>query len=335
MKKYFVISDIHSFASIMKNALKDNGYDKENPEHILIVCGDVFDRGDETAEVYNFLKSIPENRCILIRGNHEQLYFDLLNKDFPQSHDFSNGTVRTFCHIAGSELNDMDIIDKAPYDLKYDPKHFHFVRHHYSDDVWTLEDLWNKIKKAVQNSEVTKWLRSDRWINYYELGKYIFVHSFIPLTWESERGLTEDYCVYYAWTQMFKERPDWRNATTKEWSVAAWGCPYKFFDAGLFNQELKNDKILVCGHYRCSEFNEHYLYDFTDNSDIYFGKNLIAIDATTAWSKQVNVLVIEDGICYSNGKKLVEKEPKRPKWMDVQTVTIKKEGDSYEPTNEN
>lgn len=334
MKKYFVISDIHSYASIMKKSLNDNGYDKENPDHILIVCGDVFDRGAETAEVYNFLRSIPEDRCILIRGNHEQLYFDLLNKDFPQSYDFSNGTVRTFCHIAGSELNDIDIIDKAPFDLKYDPKHFHFVRHHYGDDVWTIEDLWNKIKKAVKNSEVTKWLKSDHWINYYELDKYIFVHSFIPLIWESERGLTEDYCVYYAWTQMFKERPDWRNATTEEWSVAAWGCPYKFVDAGLFNQELKNGKTLVCGHYRCSEFNEHYLNDFTDNSDIYFSKEVIAIDATTAWSGQVNVLVIEDGVCYSNNKKLEIKKKKVPKLAKIETVTVK-EGDSYEPINEN
>lgn len=324
--KYFVISDIHSGYTPMINALKENGFDKYNDNHTLIVCGDIFDRMNGTIEVYKFLKSVPENRCILIRGNHEQLYFDLLNKNFPQSHDFSNGTVKTFCHIAGSELNDISISQSAPDDLKCDPKHFHFVRHHYSDDILTVKDLWNKIKEAVKKSEITTWLSSNQWVNYYELNKYIFVHSFIPLTWESEYGLTEDYCVYHAQTQMFKERSDWRTATMKEWNTAAWGCPYKFFDAGLFNQELKNDKILVCGHYCCSEFNKHYLYDFSDNNDIYFGKNLIAIDATTAFSNQVNVLVIEDDICYSNGKKLVEKEIKRPKWMDIRTVTIK-EGD--------
>ena len=64
---------------------------------------------------------------------------------------------------------------------------------------------------------------------------------------------------------------------------------------GLFDEEIKKGKVLVCGHYRCSEFNVHYLGK--DVHDIYFGKNLIAIDCTTALTFNVNVLVI-DGGCY-------------------------------------
>lgn len=90
----------------------------------------------------------------------------------------------------------------------------------------------------------------------------------------------------------------------------------------MFDQELKNNKILVCGHYRCSEFNEHYLYDFTDNHDIYFGKNLIAIDATTAWSNQINVLIIdEDGKCYDQKGLLEYKKP----YPLIDTVTLSEE----------
>ena len=64
-------------------SLYKNGIDKENPEHILVVLGDIFDRGKETLEVYNFLRSLPDERLILIRGNHESLYLSLLDKSFP------------------------------------------------------------------------------------------------------------------------------------------------------------------------------------------------------------------------------------------------------------
>ena len=318
MKKYFIISDVHSFATIMKNSLKKNGYNKKNPDHILIVCGDIFDRGTETMKVYKFLKSIPKSRCILIRGNHESLYFDLLKKYYPDPHDFSNGTVQTFAQIAGYDLD-------AVYDLRLGDSQglSSMFGDKYEMDPKYL-DLWRDIKKKVQESEVTKWLQSKQWVNYYELDKYIFVHSFIPLTYAGERALSEEYCLYYGWVQYFEFEENWRDASDDEWEKSSWGCPYKFFDAGLFDKEKENGKILVCGHYRCSEFNERYLNDFSDNHDIYFGENLIAIDATTAWSNKVNVLVIEDGICYSNNTKLEIKKPKfdLPK---IETVTVKPE----------
>lgn len=317
--KYFVVSDIHSFYTELNTSLKKCGFDKRNPDHTLIVCGDVFDRGGETIEVYKFLKSIPKKRCILIKGNHEQLYFELLNKVYPQDYDFSNGTVRTFCQIAGYELNDEDISKSAPHDLALPERHFHFIAHHYESST-SLGDLWKKIQTAVKKSEITKWLQSTQWINYYELDKYIFVHSFIPLIWQEERGLTEQYCIYYGWTKFFTEHPNWRKASNKEWSNATWGCAYTFFDAGLFNQELEKNKVLVCGHYKCSAFNKHYLN--RDVHDLYYGKNLIAIDATTALSRQVNVFIIdEDGKCYDQNGLLEYKKP----IPIIETVTLDKE----------
>ena len=101
MNKYFFCSDIHSFYTPLMKELHRKGFDIENPEHVLVILGDVFDRGTETMEVYNFLRSLSDDRLILIRGNHESLYKSLLDKPFPDSYDFSNGTVRTFCQIAG------------------------------------------------------------------------------------------------------------------------------------------------------------------------------------------------------------------------------------------
>lgn len=156
---YFVCSDIHSSASIFKNALFDAGFDISNDSHILIICGDIFDRGNETLETYNFILSIPQKRRILIRGNHEWLYKRLLYKTFPDLHDFQNGTVKTFCQIAGK---------------KYE--------NYYDKD--SLAADWKSIIDELKQSKITDFIFSDEWVNFYELENYIFVHAFIPLNYD-------------------------------------------------------------------------------------------------------------------------------------------------------
>lgn len=289
--RYFVVSDIHSFYKPLKKALREKHFFKKDSSHALIVCGDIFDRGPDTIKVYKFLKTIPKKRCILIKGNHEELYFRLLQKDYPEDYDFSNGTVRTFCHIAAYELSSAEMDpDNTERELWYLAGSVMFSEK-FPEEAARAKATWKNIVDAVKHSEITKWLKSDQWVNYYELYNYIFVHSFIPLLWNQERGLSEDYCIYYGYTQYFDYKFNWRDSSNKEWAKAAWGCAYKFFDAGLFDEEKKNGKVLVCGHYRCSEFNKHY-YNI-ESHDIYYGKNLIAIDATTALTDTVNVLVID------------------------------------------
>ena len=43
--KYFVSSDIHGFYDEWILALKNKGFDIKNPNHKIIICGDIFDRG--------------------------------------------------------------------------------------------------------------------------------------------------------------------------------------------------------------------------------------------------------------------------------------------------
>ena len=142
-KKYFIVSDIHSFFTALVKGLDQAGFDRNNKDHVLIVCGDIFDRGFETIEVYKFLRGLPKSRCILIRGNHEDLYFDLLKKDCPDSYDYSNGTVRTFAAIAKVHENNVN-----PYYVSMLNEDF--------------KANWAKVKEKVEKSAITKWLRSDR-----------------------------------------------------------------------------------------------------------------------------------------------------------------------------
>lgn len=91
--KYFVVSDIHGYYDQLIKALKTAGFDKDNPDHCLVSCGDHFDRGMKPVQVMRFLRSL--QRKVLIKGNHEQLLVDLCERGYPKQHDFHNGTVTT------------------------------------------------------------------------------------------------------------------------------------------------------------------------------------------------------------------------------------------------
>lgn len=288
--KYFIVSDIHSCFSELKKSLDKVKFDRNNPEHMLIVCGDIFDRGKETIETFNFLSSLNKRNCILIKGNHEELYLNLLEKDFPENHDFSNGTVGTFCQIANVNPDLMDVRKIIKEEMTKDG----------AEDCDLVEILnksnnkmfarWKEILETVRKSKVTKWLKSSRWIDYYELDKYIFVHGFIPTV---SKYPTYDRDVSF-YRQYFTYNENWRKKSTKkEWSESRWGCPFKLYNAGLFNEEKKNGKILVCGHWSANDFHSEYENKPNDYST-YYGSNLIAIDGCTVLTRQVNVLVIDN-----------------------------------------
>ena len=68
MKKYLVSSDIHSFYTPCIKKMNKTGFDLNNEEHILIICGDLFNRGSESLKLFEFIKTLPKERRILIRG---------------------------------------------------------------------------------------------------------------------------------------------------------------------------------------------------------------------------------------------------------------------------
>ena len=259
MKKYFIVSDTHSFYSVLINELNKKGFDINNKDHILILCGDLFDRGPESIEIYEFIKSIPLERRILIRGNHEYLFIDLLYKDKPAPHDDSNGTVRT--------LNDL-------------------TNNKYSNWFDLVKD--NKLK------EIEKWIMSDEWIDYYETNNYIFTHAFIPLLIDDKSIYKHMYRVE---VEYLSYKDNWRESTQKEFENATWGCPWKFVKNNLnktnktivcghwhtsdFFNNLKNLKTK---------------YNVEEKNPLFISKKykLIGLDACTYLTNKVNVLVLNE-----------------------------------------
>lgn len=309
--KYFIFSDIHSFFTPLKTALDEKGFDLNNPNHCCVVLGDIFDRGKETRQIYNFLKSIPEDRLVLVRGNHEYLFENLLEKEYPDSYDFSNGTVRTFCSMAykqGKKIKEKEEFLFINASLVFNRQRLslidsNLVRDDGAEALVAKQciELWKDIVKKVKKSEIYQWFKTANWVNYWEEGNFIGVHSFIPLRLQPYYDSKQlFYHVYNSFVFALDYIPDWReNASADEWESATWGCPYRCFDSNLFKEEIKKGKTLICGHWSASDFNKRYLMQ-KNNFNAYIGKNLIALDATTALSNQVNVLVIEDNKIVEN-----------------------------------
>ena len=96
--KYFVSADIHGFYDEWISALKEKGFDINNPEHKIIVCGDLFDRGRQPKQIIDFILS-NKDKFILIRGNHEDLMEDMIERNSSTIADLSNGTAHTIIDL--------------------------------------------------------------------------------------------------------------------------------------------------------------------------------------------------------------------------------------------
>lgn len=105
MPKFFVTSDIHSYYDEFILALNNMGFDENNKDHYLVICGDCFDRGPDSHKVFKYLRDLP--RKILVKGNHEQLLIDCCERGYPEAHDIHNGTARTIRDMGyGCEFED-------------------------------------------------------------------------------------------------------------------------------------------------------------------------------------------------------------------------------------
>lgn len=249
MPKLFVISDVHGYFDEMKKALDEAGFDPNNEQHHLVVCGDCFDRGDQPVEVMRYLVRLPKKT--LIFGNHEELFKDCCSRGYAYSHDYSNGTFDTICELGGAG-------EGLPFDeccIRAENRTRHFL---------------------------------DQFVNYLETEHYIFVHSWIPLTRK------DDFPAWYTKNRCFEYNPDWRSASDEEWRAVAWGNPFDMAAHG-FNQ---TGKIIVFGHWHCStgwaQAEGRSEFGPDAKFDPYFGNTFISIDACTAHSGRVNVLILED-----------------------------------------
>ena len=239
--KYFVCADIHGYYDEWIKALDEKGFDINDNNNKVIICGDLFDRGHQPKEIINFILS-HKDKFILIRGNHEDLMQDMIDRNKNNAEDLLNGTADT-------------IVDLYP--------------------EWMISEF--DLKKIAKETKLQEIL--DSCIDYYETKNYIFVHGWIPII---------ENCYLYD--------SEWRNARPERWKEARWQNPVEMFRYEIFEP----NKTIVCGHWHCSAlWHEQYPTKYEEfgpkeNFEPFITKNMIAIDACTAYTHKINVIVIED-----------------------------------------
>ena len=296
-KKYFICSDIHSFYTPFRKALKEAGFNPKTKSHILVILGDLFDRGEEAVPLYNFITSLPKERRILVRGNHEYLLRELYTRGFAHKYDISNGTLGTLYQFIGLPSNYPAICrenffrEMARSNLNFGDAKFQEARKQYFDQ---LDELEYKLYHNMFAQSILDWIFSDEWINIFETKHYLFVHSFIPLNKKEIEldGIHMD--VEYSY------KDNWRlESTEEEWEDATWGCPWSLYQQGLLDKE---GKTLVCGHWHTSDFwnklspKTYGKLDVRKDNPLFRvdGIKLIGLDACTAATGKVNVLVLKE-----------------------------------------
>ena len=191
--KLFCCSDLHSFYEPFKKALDEKCFEENNSEHLLLVLGDVFDRGPDSVQIWKYLDSL--TNVILIRGNHEDLLEEMLLRGYGERHDKSNGTFRTVCDFADIATNRNNLVEVC--------------------------------------KEVEKLLSPflAKFIDYFETEHYIFVHSWLPCTIRYDGS--DETKPWYTRNKVYDFMPDWREANEVEWTDARWGNPFELANAGL------------------------------------------------------------------------------------------------------
>lgn len=272
MKKYFCVSDIHSYFDELMYALSAKGFDINDPTHIVIVCGDAFDRGDQTFEVFNFLKDLAsKNRLVYIMGNHEDLLLECLyqlisGRDTAMYHR-SNGTLKTIASFLGEDdyLMYSSMIPQSAINL--------------------IDEKTKPIRDFITNNCV----------NYFELGNKIFVHSWLPIVFQN--GVDK---IWPGWHD-YQKAVDYDADINALWSMGRWDNPFKLWKLNLFVE----NKCLVFGHWHCSWYWSHIKQlhkewpqktrkDLQEAFQPVIEENIIGLDSCCVYSGFLNCLVFDE-----------------------------------------
>ena len=107
-KTYFIISDIHGHYNEMIKSLKLNNYDKNNNTHHLLVLGDMFDRGNQSKEVLEYMYKLKlENKVSIVLGNHESFLIEFLDGNYSRAlfNMKFNGFAKTLESLSGEKIS--------------------------------------------------------------------------------------------------------------------------------------------------------------------------------------------------------------------------------------
>jgi hypothetical protein len=171
----FVVSDVHGYYTEMKEALEGADFCAEKDDHVFVSCGDLFDRGTENKAVYDFVRRLKNK--ILIRGNHEDMLLEALQRGCLIGADVDNGAALTVSDLLGKDaLNEKGGFDRELHGEKI--------------------------------AELSAFIEGMS--DYYETESHIFTHGWLPIVFEGRYPQVDPN-----WRSACAE--DWRFAHGLEW----------------------------------------------------------------------------------------------------------------------
>ena len=267
--KYFCSSDIHSFFKAWMDALVENGFEVENINHHIVICGDLFDRGPDARECLSFAKEMAkQGRLHYVRGNHEDLlcdcYHDLMfGRSSISHHHISNGTIDTVRQFM-NHLHMYDILN----------------------GIYERADLRKNVSEDVLD------FIQEHCVDYFEVADHIFVHGWLPCVHNNDP-------IYYELDEYNNIYPNWRDdIDTPErdeyWEQSRWINGMLAWAQGM----RLPGKTIVCGHFHSSWGHAHIHgvspeWGPTANFNMFKDNGIIALDGCTAYTGKVNVYTLE------------------------------------------
>ena len=257
-RSVYAVSDIHGHYDVLMDTILDSSFDPDDEDDLLVVCGDMFDRGGQSLAVYEYLKGLWDNkRAVIIKGNHEQMFIDYLEGNNISPFNYiRNGLDETFAEFlhCTKPFESWCVVE----DIK-NPT--------YGDFAEWVAHAREEINDEYP--ELLPWLKSLPY--YFETDLYIFTHGAIDTEVEDWR---RPCCV--------------RNGKT-DWDALIWD------DGSFFGKTIRNtDKNVVIGHFGTNHlrkiYNLHERYGENDYSTLIRDDGrVIALDSTVAISKKLNL----------------------------------------------
>lgn len=252
MMRYYIVSDVHGFYNELMFSLDKNGFDSEND--CLVVLGDLLDRGKQPMECLNFVNGLKNK--ILVRGNHEDLMCDMLNRGEVLSHDVHNGTYETVINL---------------------------VR---EDGMRSIDELFCKMKNLEQWN---RYLEST--VDFFEIGNCIFVHGWIPCESSDTKMYLTDGAKYTFdenWRHGNWVKARWTNGMDawnkgikvdgKTIYCGHWNCSYGWSNIRQAKKEFPQKNRIGW---------EKSFEPFIDNG-------IVAIDSCVQYTGFINCIVLEE-----------------------------------------
>ena len=281
--KYYVVADVHGHFSVLKKELEKAGFFADKEPNKLIVCGDLLDRGTEAVKLIDFMMELlREDRLIFILGNHEDNFYSCMQEIASGnirriaeggSVHYINGTWESILQIAETNESEMaKELSRKPGET-------------FEEEKERQKQVSKDLLKKVMASPFYKVLLT-KGIDFYETENYIFVHGWIPCNMDNVGSVNES----------FEYIPNWRECEVWDWKRARWCNGMKL--ACDFSVKEPN-KTIVCGHWHAAYGHAVYEKKGKERGEgsihtPFYADGIIAIDARTAESGEINCIVIED-----------------------------------------